>query len=229
MIHPLLYVYSVFRKSAFQMAVDDCNLDNGDLQDLILDNIEKGYCGSDNWRSSSFSESPKSQLCVPPDPIEDLDWFPTFADDFISLNDVEELTTEQPNYCFVYDKPNQPSENLPYMDFPVTFTPNQPHDKNYEISGEPRYKHPLSFKNLLLNERVYFFSINLSFESLLGVMIFGFGYKIVVQYCILYVYTFQHLFFLSHHVFHYSKIPFKHTVSILSVHFICQKNHLCTS
>lgn len=121
------------------MAVDDCNLDNGDLQDLILDNIEKGYCdSSDNWLSSSFSESPKSQLCVPPDPIEDLDWFPTFGDDFISLNDVEELIPEQPNYCFVYDKPNQPAEKLPFMDFPVMTVTPESHDKNYEISGEPR-------------------------------------------------------------------------------------------
>ncbi|KAF7834131.1 GATA transcription factor 4-like [Senna tora] len=56
------------------MAVDD----NGDFND-IMDLQDLAVL-------PKFHEFPESQLCVPPDPIHDLEWFPSFSDDFISLN-----------------------------------------------------------------------------------------------------------------------------------------------
>ncbi|XP_027361291.1 GATA transcription factor 3-like [Abrus precatorius] len=70
------------------MAVDDGNLDIGDLQDLISNNIEKEYS---SWLGlSNFNDVPTSQLYVPPHSIHEmeLEWFPSSPDDFISLNDV---------------------------------------------------------------------------------------------------------------------------------------------
>ncbi|KAE9587345.1 hypothetical protein Lal_00004545 [Lupinus albus] len=69
------------------MAFEECNFDIGEFEHLIFDNIESG--SSDN-NLSEFD----SQLCVPQDPIEELEKFPYFPNDFISLNEVEWVMPE---------------------------------------------------------------------------------------------------------------------------------------
>ena len=83
------------------MAVDDCILDTGNLQDLIFDKVEKGSSSYNAGWLRSYNELsvPESQLCVPPDPIEDLDLFPNFHDDLMSLNDVGLMPQDQ-SHCF---------------------------------------------------------------------------------------------------------------------------------
>ncbi|XP_042492469.1 GATA transcription factor 2-like [Macadamia integrifolia] len=67
-----------------------------DFLDFTLDDLEEEENENNQMLSSddlgSFAASlscfPGSQLCVPDDPIEDLEWFPNFADGSISLSGI---------------------------------------------------------------------------------------------------------------------------------------------
>ncbi|XP_042492593.1 GATA transcription factor 4-like [Macadamia integrifolia] len=64
----------------------------GFLDDLEFDkNMTEQLMGSDDFVSSpaSLSEFSESQLCIPDDPIEDLEWFPNFTNEPISLSGIQ--------------------------------------------------------------------------------------------------------------------------------------------
>ncbi|XP_043722029.1 GATA transcription factor 9-like [Telopea speciosissima] len=68
----------------------------GDFLDFTLDDFEEKENETKQMLSSgdlgsfaaSLSGLPESQLCIPDDPIEDLEWFPNFADGSISLSGI---------------------------------------------------------------------------------------------------------------------------------------------
>lgn len=94
------------------MEVDDGNFDDIiDLQDLNL---------GDFAVLPNFHEFPESQLCVPPDPIEHLEWFPSFSDDFISLKEIS---------CPTHHQPPDDQNLLEYCSFPATPEQREHHEK----------------------------------------------------------------------------------------------------
>ncbi|XP_043698311.1 GATA transcription factor 7-like [Telopea speciosissima] len=69
----------------------------GDFLELTLDDFKfeengtESFLGSNDFSSfqASLSGFPESQLCVPDDPIEDLEWFPNFTNEPISLSGIQ--------------------------------------------------------------------------------------------------------------------------------------------
>lgn len=77
------------------MAIDDINYDITDLPDLFSDHLYTNldYVDQKPDPLPGFTHFKESQLCVPQDPLEDLEWFPSFTDDFINLSGIS-LTPE---------------------------------------------------------------------------------------------------------------------------------------
>ncbi|XP_021899856.1 GATA transcription factor 7-like [Carica papaya] len=73
------------------MAIDDINYDTTDLSDLFPDHLYSNLDYIDpkpDPLPAGFTYSAESQLCVPQDTLEDLEWFPSFTDDFINLSGI---------------------------------------------------------------------------------------------------------------------------------------------
>ncbi|KAL4294916.1 hypothetical protein HN51_045761 [Arachis hypogaea] len=85
--------------------------------DFFLEEIEfENEREDDQFYSYDYNNElskSESQLCVPPDPVEDLEWFPNFQDDLISLKNYDDYISSQPqNDYFVDDNSSQSRESF---------------------------------------------------------------------------------------------------------------------
>ncbi|MED6184470.1 hypothetical protein PIB30_047730 [Stylosanthes scabra] len=99
----------------------DYRLDNtdDDYIDLFFNDVEKECNSRDHNNNSEVSRS-ESQLCIPTDRVEDLEWFPNFEDDLISLKSIEDFISQQQQQRSCYfsiddENSNQSSESDDYF------------------------------------------------------------------------------------------------------------------